>query len=124
VPNFGVWYNRLRTLAGRFEYAWSGLYDRTHLRFYTRKSIRTMLEYCGFTLLADRGTASLVQSAAPLLRRGFDQNVSAGDHLALMRSPRYRLYQRYVEPAEEAVCNLWPSLLAFQIVVAARLDGR
>jgi len=123
VPNFGVWYNRLRTLAGRFEYAWSGLYDRTHLRFYTRASIRRMLAYCGFAILADRGTASLVQSAAPLLRRSFDRDVTAGDHLALLRSPRYRLYQRFVEPAEEGICNVWPSLLAFQIVLAARLGA-
>jgi hypothetical protein len=120
VPNFGVWYNRLRTLAGRFDYAWSGLYDRTHLRFYTRKSIRRLLEYCGFELIAMRGTASIVQSAAPLLRKGFAGELEAGDHLALTGSRAFRLYQRVVEPAEEALCNLWPSLLAFQIVIAAR----
>ena len=39
VPNYAVWYNRLLTLAGRFEYAESGLYDRTHLRFFTRASV-------------------------------------------------------------------------------------
>ena len=31
VPNYAVWYNRIRTLAGSFDYTWSGLYDRTHL---------------------------------------------------------------------------------------------
>jgi 2-polyprenyl-3-methyl-5-hydroxy-6-metoxy-1,4-benzoquinol methylase len=121
VPNYAVWYNRMRTLFGRFEYAWSGLYDRTHLRFYTKRSIRELLEYCGMECLDVRGTASLVQSAAPLLRRNFQTNVSAGDHLALMNSPSFRLYQRLVEPAEEAVCNLWKGLLAFQIVTVARV---
>lgn len=120
VPNFGVWYNRLRTLAGRFDYAWSGLYDRTHLRFYTRKSIRRLLAYCGFEILSMRGTASIVQSAAPLLRKRFAGELKAGDHLALTGSPAFRYYQRIVEPAEEAICNLWPSLLAFQLVIAAR----
>ncbi len=120
VPNFGVWYNRLRTLAGRFDYAWSGLYDRTHLRFYTRKSIRRLLAYCGFEVVALRGTASIVQSAAPLLRKGFAGELQAGDHLALSGSRAFRFYQRAIEPAEEAICNLWPSLLAFQIVIAAR----
>ncbi|HXH39023.1 MAG TPA: class I SAM-dependent methyltransferase [Thermoanaerobaculia bacterium] len=120
VPNFGVWYNRLRTLAGRFDYAWSGLYDRTHLRFYTRKSICRLLGYCGFEVLAVRGTASIVQSAAPLLRKGFAAELKSGDHLALTGSWAFRLYQRAVEPAEEMVCNLWPSLLAFQIVIVAR----
>jgi predicted TPR repeat methyltransferase len=120
VPNFGVWYNRLRTLSGRFDYAWSGLYDRTHLRFYTRKSIRRLLAYCGFEVVGSRGTASLVQSAAPFLRARFAEQLKSGHHLALSSSPAFRLYQRVVEPAEETLCNLWPSLLAFQIVIAAR----
>jgi predicted TPR repeat methyltransferase len=123
VPNFGVWYNRLRTLAGRFDYAWSGLYDRTHLRFYTRKSIRRLLAYCGFEVLEVRGTPSLVQSTAPLLRKKFAGELAAGDHLALTDSRAFRFYQSAIEPIETAVCNLWPSLLAFQIVIAARRDS-
>jgi SAM-dependent methyltransferase len=123
VPNFGVWYNRLRTLAGRFDYTWSGLYDRTHLRFYTRKSIRTLLTYCGFHVMDARGTPSIVQSAAPLLRKGFAGELASGAHLALTDSRAFRLYQRTIEPLEAAVCNLWPSLLAFQIVIAARRDS-
>jgi len=120
VPNFGVWYNRVRTMAGTFDYAWSGLYDRTHLRFYTRKSIQRLLRYCGLEVITTRGTASLVQSFAPLLRKAFARDVTAGNHLALSDSRAFRFYQRFVEPAEEMVCNAWPSLLAFQIVVVAR----
>ena len=124
VPNYAVWYNRLRTLAGKFDYAWSGLYDRTHLRFYTRKSIRQMFDYCGFECLAERCTASFVQSAAPLLRRRFQSNVTSGDHLALLNSPAFRFYRRFLEPAEEALCNLWKGLLGFQIVLVAKLRRR
>jgi len=123
IPNFGVWYNRLRTLAGRFDYAWSGLYDRTHLRFYTRKSIRRLLGYCGFEVMEMRGTPSIVQSAAPLLRKRFSGELAAGDHLALTGSRAFRFYQSAIEPVETAVCNVWPSLLAFQIVIAARRDS-
>lgn len=35
VPNFGAWNARLRVLRGDFAYEDSGLFDRTHLRFYT-----------------------------------------------------------------------------------------
>jgi trans-aconitate methyltransferase len=122
VPNYAVWYNRVRTLAGRFDYAWSGLYDRTHLRFYTRKSVRQLLDYCGLQCVAERCTPSLVQSLAPLLRRRYESNVAARDHLALVDSTGYRFYRRFVEPAEEAVCNLWKGLLGFQIVLAARVN--
>jgi 2-polyprenyl-3-methyl-5-hydroxy-6-metoxy-1,4-benzoquinol methylase len=120
VPNYAVWYNRLHTLRGRFEYAWSGLYDRTHLRFFTRASIRRVLDYAGFELLADSCSPSFVQSTAPLLRRFFEQDVASGNHLALGDSPAFNFYERFVEPVEKRVCQLWPELLGYQVVCVAR----
>jgi SAM-dependent methyltransferase len=119
VPNYAVWYNRLRTLAGSFSYSWSGLYDRTHLRFYTRRSIRELLEHCSLEVLEQAATPSLVQSAAPLLRRFFDSDLERGEHLTLSDSAAFRAYSRFVEPLETRVCSLWPELLAFQIVSVA-----
>jgi SAM-dependent methyltransferase len=120
VPNYGVWYNRVRTLVGRFEYAWSGLYDRTHVRFFTRGSLRRLLRYCSFWLLTDRCSPSLVQSLAPWLRRRFAESWQAGQHLALNDSGAYRAYQQLVEPLETRICGLWPELLGFQIIAVAR----
>jgi hypothetical protein len=120
VPNYGVWYNRVRTLLGRFDYAWSGLYDRTHLRFFTRRSIRELLEYAGFEVVEDRCTPSIVQSAAPLLRRFFGDDVASGNHLALTENRGYQLYQKLIEPAETRVCAVWPELMGFQVVFVAR----
>ena len=121
VPNYGVWYNRMLTLAGRFRYTWSGLYDRTHLRFFTRDSIRELLEYVGFRVEEDRCTPSLVQSMAPYLRGLFAKDVSAGNHLSLPESGPYRAYEKFVEPIEKRICQTWPALLGFQIVSVARL---
>lgn len=121
VPNYGVWYNRVKTLLGQFDYAWSGLYDRTHLRFFTKTSLRSLLGYVGFAVVGEGSTPSLVQSLAPVLRRAFDGDVARGEHLTLTKSPAYALYDRLVEPWESRLCGVWPSLLAFQIVVAVRL---
>lgn len=118
VPNYGVWYNRAFTLAGRFRYGWSGLYDRTHLRFFTRQSVRELFSYTGFRVLEDRCTPSLVQSMAPVLRKLFDKDVADGNHLSLPESGAYRAYERFVEPIESRVCQTWPELLGFQIVSA------
>jgi SAM-dependent methyltransferase len=120
VPNYAVWYNRLRTLAGSFSYSWSGLYDRTHLRFFTRRSVKELLERAGRSVTDERSTPSLVQSAAPLLRMPFEARVDDGEHLALGESAVFRAYEKWVEPAETRVCSLWPELLAFQIVCLSR----
>jgi SAM-dependent methyltransferase len=120
VPNYAVWYNRVLTLLGRQSYGWSGLWDRTHLRFYTRLSIRRLLEYCGLGIVDSTCSPSLVQSAAPLLRKAFDRDVEQGNHLALTETGAYRLYRTVVEPIESRVCALWPELLGFQVVLAAR----
>jgi SAM-dependent methyltransferase len=122
VPNYAVWYNRIRTLFGVFEYTWSGLYDRTHLRFYTRQSVQRLLKECGFRVIEDRCSPSLVQSAAPILRRFFEKDVSEGNHLALGESGAFRLYGKAVEPLETVVCQTWPELLGFQIVTVAALE--
>jgi SAM-dependent methyltransferase len=120
VPNYAVWYNRVATVFGRFRYAWSGLYDRTHLRFYTRRSIQEILEYCGLRVVDDQCTPSLVQSAAPVLRSFFEKDVAKGEHLALAESDAFRVYRTWVEPMEQLVCRTWPELLGFQIVTVAR----
>lgn len=121
VPNYAVWYNRARTLAGSFEYGWSGLYDRTHLRFFTRRSVQTLLREVGFRVVEDSATPSLVQSMAPVLRQFFEKDVDQGDHLSLGRSKAFQAYDKVVEPIERRVCGLWPELLGFQIVTVARL---
>ena len=123
VPNYAVWYNRALTLLGRQGYGWSGLWDRTHVRFFTRETIRDLLGYCGLSVLDSACTPSLVQSAAPLLRRAFDREVSEGNHLALTETGAYRLYRKVVEPLESRVCALWPELLGFQVVHAARAQA-
>jgi hypothetical protein len=116
VPNYAVWYNRLRTAAGRFSYAWSGLYDRTHLRFFTRESLDQLFEHVGLEVVDRGATPSLVQSTAPLLRRFFEEDVARGEHLSLGESKAYRAYARFVEPLETKLCEAWPTLLGFQLV--------
>ncbi len=121
IPNFAVWYNRLGTLLGRFDYTWSGLRDRTHLRFFTRRSQNKLLFHIGLELVEQRATPSLVQSLAPWLRRSYERDVDAGDHLSLESSRAYRAYSRLAEPLETRICELWPELLGFQIVSVARI---
>lgn len=120
VPNYAVWYNRLRTLAGTFSYSWSGLYDRTHLRFFTRRSLRELLERAGRSVVDERSTPSLVQPAMPLFRMRFESGASAGEHLPVGESRAVRAYERWIEPVESRMCALWPELLGSQLVCLSR----
>ena len=51
IPNSGNYNMILSLIAGRWDYQDSGLLDRTHLRFFTLKSIRELFESAGLTIL-------------------------------------------------------------------------
>jgi glycosyltransferase involved in cell wall biosynthesis len=68
VPNFGHWYPRLRTVCGMFDYDRRGILDRTHVRFFTRRSFERLARDAGCSVrrigttglpfdVADRGGA-------------------------------------------------------------------
>lgn len=56
VPNFGHWYPRARVLVGAFGYDRRGILDDTHLRFFTRRTLRRTVERAGFDILEERST--------------------------------------------------------------------
>ena len=94
VPNYAVWYNRVATVLGLQEYRWSGLWDRTHLRFFTRRTAQQLLEYCGLSIIDEACTPSVVQSAAPTLRKWFEGELQRGEHLAMYGIARLQALSR------------------------------
>lgn len=50
APNIAHWSVRLALLDGDFDYQATGILDETHLRHYTLKSLRTLLDKSGFTI--------------------------------------------------------------------------
>lgn len=48
LPNVVHWQARLKILCGRFDYSDSGTLDATHLRFFTCKSARGIIEEAGY----------------------------------------------------------------------------
>ncbi len=74
VPNAEHWSFAERLLAGRFAYEDSGLFDRTHLRWFTQDSMRRALEEASLSVVdvvprvfaPERGEA-FIQAMAPAL---------------------------------------------------------
>lgn len=63
VPNVANVTVRLGLLFGRFEYRPRGILDRTHLRFFTRKTARQLLEGAGYEVTEQRATVMPLELA-------------------------------------------------------------
>ena len=70
VPNVAHWTGRRALARGRFPYAEHGLFDRTHLRFFTRASARDLAQSAGLRIVDERfAPAPLpMQARLPALR--------------------------------------------------------
>ncbi len=94
VPNFAHWYPRLRTVTGLFDYDQRGILDRTHVRFFTRRSFRRALANTGLVTTAES------YAGLPLDVLGVDgalgSVIAAGDRVAR---------------------GIWPTMFAYQFVV-------
>lgn len=58
IPNVAHGAVRLGLLQGSWNYTYTGLLDATHLRFFTRKTLETMLSDAGLTVEELRGTVA------------------------------------------------------------------
>jgi 2-polyprenyl-3-methyl-5-hydroxy-6-metoxy-1,4-benzoquinol methylase len=99
VPNVAHLWMRLSLLAGRFEYAERGILDRTHLRFYTERSLRALLAEADLTVTRATATPAPLYQVVPERYHGA---VLAGAH-----------------GASAAAARLLPRLLGYQLVLQA-----
>ncbi len=105
VPNIGHWTARRALARGRFPYADHGLFDRTHLRFFTRASARELAERSGFAVEREEpATASLPLESYLRRRLGGTEH----DPPPALAAARSRL------------TALRPELFAFQFVLTLR----
>jgi 2-polyprenyl-3-methyl-5-hydroxy-6-metoxy-1,4-benzoquinol methylase len=119
LPNVGLWSVRFAHLLGRWEYDETGVLDRTHLRFFTRKSARWLATESGLRIMKTTYNPGLVRPFVPLAKK-FIGSEASGAPDALMNSAPYRLYLKTVYPLERAVASLWPGMLAFQMLFEAK----
>jgi len=51
IPNIVNWYYRLKFLFGTFNYEESGILDKTHLRFFTLKTVKELFEASDYRII-------------------------------------------------------------------------
>jgi len=101
VPNFSHWYPRFRTLFGLFGYDQRGILDNSHLRFFTKRSLRRTIEQAGFE----------IRSIEPIGLPFDVLGVSKG-------------WRRGVVWLEKMLISIWPKMFAYQWLVEATPDRR
>jgi 2-polyprenyl-3-methyl-5-hydroxy-6-metoxy-1,4-benzoquinol methylase len=97
VPNIANITVRLGLLVGVFEYRDRGILDHTHLRFYTKRTIRREVERAGFRILEMGGSSVPIR----LIVGGW------------MPEPLLRLGEYLLT----ALTRLWRGLFAYQIIL-------
>ena len=100
LPNVANVTVRLGLLFGRFPSTDRGILDRTHLRFYTRRTGRELLSRHGFLVVRETPTAMPVELALPLLGRPPIAPAVRG--------------------AAKLLAAAWPGLFGYQFVYEAR----
>ena len=127
LPNIAAWPVRLGLLGGRFDYGPSGILDRTHLRFFTRRSAVDLVERAGLEVMQvtenPMGVRAAKEPILALLRSGA-LGADPTEPTALAESFPYKAYLGLVRPFEDLAARAWPGLLAFQDVVVARQRPR
>ncbi|MEA2237928.1 MAG: hypothetical protein QOC81_2652 [Thermoanaerobaculia bacterium] len=116
LPNVGLWSVRLSLLAGRFRYEETGVLDHTHLRFFTRRTAREMIEQAGLTVINRTYNPGLVRPFVPLAKKMLGGGAQSHDPSSLLESKPYKLYLKSIYPMERAVARIWPGALAFQMI--------
>ncbi|MBI1787664.1 MAG: class I SAM-dependent methyltransferase [Acidobacteria bacterium] len=103
LPNSGNLYFRLNILLGRFPQDDKGLFDRTHLHFYTWKGWRDLLAQGGFQVESVRSTGIPVGLAWPRWESS--------------------LVVRGLEALSYGLARIWRKLFAYQFVVVCRPEA-
>ncbi len=95
VPNISHWYPRTRVALGLFNYDQRGILDRTHMRFFTRRSFLQLARRCRLESARSR---------------------HAGLPLDVVTEGKAGLMSRVVRRVDAALVRMWPTLFAYQFV--------
>ena len=100
VPNVANITIRLQLLLGRFNYQQRGILDKTHVRFFTRKTARQLIVENGYEIVSEKATVMPVELALGLPASN-----------PLMRLANIMLY---------LLTMMMPGLFGYQCIFAAR----
>jgi methionine biosynthesis protein MetW len=101
VPNVAHWSVRANLFIGRWNYESVGIMDSTHLRWFTAKTVRSLIEQRGLEILSLGHTAGV-------------------DLPCYHRTVFRRIPRNLLKPCIRFLARLWPTLFGCQHIIVAR----
>ena len=109
IPNIAVWGMRLKLLLGKWEYEDYGILDKTHLRFFTIKTAKELVERAGFKIIDSDYTPYFLKISRRSLK-------TAKQHINRKGTTKLKAM---VKKILNYIAKLRPNLFACQIVIDA-----
>jgi hypothetical protein len=98
LPNAVHWSVRAQIASGRFDYTGKGIFDRGHLRFFTRASALRMFRDAGFDVITERTTPVPWENVLPRAVGAFLRDkVEKSDYFLTRLRPNLFAYQHLFE---------------------------
>lgn len=124
IPNIACYNMRIRLLFGFFEYEDYGILDKTHLRFFTKKSLLKFVEKCGLDVIDFKVSPYFARPVFKMLRSlklKFSKSDSVSEfNQGIFNSAVFKFYSKYVFPLENILPRMYPSLFAYQFILVCK----
>ena len=107
---------------GHFEYTETGIFDKDHIRFFTLKSAKKLIRSAGCDIIKIDYSPYFIRAIQPVIKKILLRNNKDGqiDRRALIDSPWYQFYMKFIYPVEYGLGYFFKSLFAFKIVIVAK----
>jgi len=128
IPNICCYNLRIRHLFGYYDYDDFGTLDRTHLRFFTKKEIKRLLDECGFKIIYLTTTPYFIRPLFKVYRSlclKFKKNQHKKSTVHdinqdILKSKLFNFYSKYFFPIENILPRLYPSLFSYQFITVCK----
>jgi len=115
TPNIANWLIRLRLLLGRFDYKESGVMDKTHIRFFTLRSLKKLINETGYKIEEIDFIPNIILSIISL----FSCNKGSSS-IVSKESGAKSLYFKLIYPVEKLISRINIRFFAYEFVVKIR----
>lgn len=121
IPNVATWNVRFSLLFGSFTYKDTGTLDRTHIRFFTRRTAQNLIQNAGYKIIRLDITPNFFRPFVPWIKQKFIKpgNTPVNPR-AIIESKQYQAYLKWIFPIEYTLAKIWKNMFSFQFIIIAK----